>query len=266
MNQGYFRKALFRDRMNLEAFSKKYGVGMGRTFLFTITFKENIVSKSDASSYLNVLLTTIRRFCPVFNYICVAERQKRGAWHFHLLCSAPLSSLSFFKREVSRYIDSSSLPLGFYHCKWTTGTDFKGVSFYLTKYFTKLEKREPGIRYVSYSRGFDRVCSLPFTWADGSSRIWRLRCRKLDKLYPSVFSYFYNNSSFDEKLLVLKLPLLDDLPFSDLSLSADSVLISWIDRHAPSFYKNLLDVIVYGRKGNVFYDVFDRPHVERVVV
>lgn len=266
MNQGYFRKAVFRDRMNLEAFSRKYGVGMGRSFLFTITFKDNILSKSDASSYLNVLLTTIRRFCPIFHYICVAERQKRGAWHFHLLCSSPLSSLSFFKREVSRFISSSSLPLGFYHCKWTTGNDFRGVSFYLTKYFTKLEKREPGIRYVSYSRGFDRVCSLPFSWVGGSSMLWRSRCQKLDALYPSVFAYFYKNSSFDEKLLVLKLPLAEDQSFSDLSLSADSALISWIDRHAPVFYKNLLDNIFYGRGGDILYDVFDRPHLERVVI
>jgi len=266
MNQGYWRKAVFRDRLNLEAFSKQYGIGMGKSFLFTITFKKNVVEKAEASSILNVLLTSIRSFCPSFNYVCVAERQKRGAWHFHMLCSSPLRALSYFKREVSRFIRVSSLPLGFYHCKWTTGEDYKGVAFYLTKYFTKLEKREKGIRYVSYSRGFDRVCILPFSWVGGASRLWRDKCNKLHSLYGSVFTYFYNVSNFEQKLLILKLPLADDLPFFDFQLSADSYLINWIDRHAPRFYKNLLDLVCIGRMGKFIHDEYGNTHMEPVVL
>lgn len=74
----YHSKALYREEMNIKSFAKKYGIGRGRTFLLTLTFKDNITDKKEAAMYWNIIRTQITKIFSLFRYICVWERQKRG--------------------------------------------------------------------------------------------------------------------------------------------------------------------------------------------
>ncbi len=58
----------------------------GLDTLLTLTYRENMIDRERMQRDLDVFLKRLRRVLPSFEYICVFERQKRGAWHAHLAC------------------------------------------------------------------------------------------------------------------------------------------------------------------------------------
>jgi len=194
--KSYAYKAHYRESENLGRFAENYGIGQGNTRMITITFKDNILDKKEAASRWNVLKTSLKAIIPIFRYIAVWERQKRGAWHMHLLVSAPTVSNKKLREYFNNYSSASSLNIGFVKIFWTTGNDFKGIKNYLTKYLLK-ESREKGVRYVGYSMNWIRKVKGAFTFAGGQARKWRVSCIMLDKMYPDVFRFFYENAGFD---------------------------------------------------------------------
>ena len=149
--------------------------------------------------------TAIKKVWKNFRYISVAERQKRGAWHFHVLGNIEgLPSLNCFLKFVRSFSVKSSIPFGFCKCIWTYGKDYKGVAAYMVKYMTK-QVREKGVRLVNYSRNWFRKVSLPFSWLNGSSAKWRESCTKIDATFPVLFKYIYRNSKFKTKLDLIDL-------------------------------------------------------------
>lgn len=203
MNTAYQKKAIYRDRENIFQFVKTYGVGQGKTFFFTLTFSENVTDRKVAGSYWNILNTEIKKMWKDFRYILVAERQKRGAWHFHVLgYIQSLPSLNVFLKYVRGFTSRSSQPFGFCKCIWTYGQSYKAVAAYMVKYMQK-QVREKGVRLVCYSRNWLRAVILPFSWVNGSARKWRESCSRLDSTFPGLFKFLYWNSSFSFKLDII---------------------------------------------------------------
>ena len=58
----------------------------GLDSMLTLTYRENITDRERIRRDVDVLIKRIRRVMPSFEYICVFERQKRGAWHAHIAC------------------------------------------------------------------------------------------------------------------------------------------------------------------------------------
>ncbi len=56
----------------------------GLNTLLTLTYRENVTDRARMMRDLDVFLKRVRRLLPHFEYVCVLERQKRGAWHAHL--------------------------------------------------------------------------------------------------------------------------------------------------------------------------------------
>ncbi len=198
MNQGYLTKSVCRDKMNIRAFIDMYGVGVGRTFFFTMTFADNIEKKDEASSMWNNLRTTIKREFGDFEYIMVWERQKRRSWHLHLLGTIPaLRSLNQFNKFLENFSFLSSKSYGFRRLRWTYG-DSARLASYLCKYLTKEAcNREKGVRYVAYSRGWQRICRMPFAFVGGKGAEWRANCASLHDEFGSVFKIFYRTSGYE---------------------------------------------------------------------
>lgn len=70
----------------------------GLTTLLTLTYRENMLDRARMSRDLDVFIKRVKRAVNpkndaehVFEYICVFERQKRGAWHAHLAVRRVLS-------------------------------------------------------------------------------------------------------------------------------------------------------------------------------
>jgi hypothetical protein len=54
------------------------------TTLLTLTYRENMLDRARMARDFDVFMKRMRRVIPDFEYICVFEKQKRGAWHAHL--------------------------------------------------------------------------------------------------------------------------------------------------------------------------------------
>lgn len=197
----YHAKALFREEHNIKGFCKDYGIGRGNTFFLTITFKSNVIDKGEAVKYWNKLRTQLTKVYKLFRYICVYERQNRGAWHMHILCNCPFVSMKGFKLVLREKLKNSNTEIGYCQAKWTYGTA-DSIGNYMFKYLTKSD-REPYIRYVNYSRNFLRCCGSVFMFVHGGAGRWRAACRVLDEMFPVVFKHFYYHSSFDDKFAVI---------------------------------------------------------------
>lgn len=54
--------------------------------MLTLTYAENVLERERIRRDVDVMLKRIKRLIPDFSYVCVFERQKRGAWHAHIAC------------------------------------------------------------------------------------------------------------------------------------------------------------------------------------
>lgn len=52
--------------------------------MLTLTYRENMVDRSRMARDFDVFMKRVRRVIPGFEYVCVFEPQKRGAWHAHI--------------------------------------------------------------------------------------------------------------------------------------------------------------------------------------
>lgn len=80
-------RATRRARTKVRRLAKEKGL----TTLLTLTYRENMVDRERMQRDLDVFLKRVRRVIPGFQYVCVFERQKRGAWHAHLAVERVLS-------------------------------------------------------------------------------------------------------------------------------------------------------------------------------
>lgn len=59
--------------------------------MLTLTYRENMVDRARMQRDFDVFMKRVRRIFPGFQYVCVFERQKRGAWHAHIAVRSLLS-------------------------------------------------------------------------------------------------------------------------------------------------------------------------------
>ncbi|XUU60004.1 rolling circle replication-associated protein [Erythrobacter sp. HA6-11] len=75
-----WHKSIRRTRTSI----RRAVMGMGATHMLTLTYRENMLDLKQGWSDLSRFLRAMRDSIGEFHYVVVAERQKRGAWHFHL--------------------------------------------------------------------------------------------------------------------------------------------------------------------------------------
>lgn len=63
----------------------------GLTTMLTLTYRENQTVRARMARDFDVFVKRCRRVIPGFEYVCVFERQKRGAWHAHIAVKKVLS-------------------------------------------------------------------------------------------------------------------------------------------------------------------------------
>lgn len=80
------RAAMNRDRSTRRARTqvRRLAKAKGLTVLLTLTYRENMVDRDRMARDFDVFVKRVRRVIAGFEYVCVFERQKRGAWHAHI--------------------------------------------------------------------------------------------------------------------------------------------------------------------------------------
>lgn len=75
----------------------------GLTTMLTFTYQENMQDRGRIARDFDVMVKRLRRVSPDFQYVCVFERQKRGAWHAHVAVPRVLSHYAYKGQLVRSY-------------------------------------------------------------------------------------------------------------------------------------------------------------------
>jgi hypothetical protein len=80
------RAAANRERATKRARTKvrRLAKAKGLSEMLTLTYRENMTDRERIKRDFDVFMKRLRRVVPGVEYICVFERQKRGAWHAHI--------------------------------------------------------------------------------------------------------------------------------------------------------------------------------------
>ena len=192
---------------NASRFIEKTGVE--RVGFLTLTFADNVSDHKEA----------YRRFCSMRNrllskhfgaWVMVKERQKRGAWHYHLLvdCFFDIrTGINWEEIHNGKYSSASQVLRNYWDLlrnelpKYNFGrsellpieSTVEGMSKYIGKYISKhvgaRREEDKGVRLFSASRG-QILSSTKFSWNTKGGKKWRSQLK--------AFCNHYGFKSSDE--------------------------------------------------------------------
>jgi len=143
----------------------------GLTTMLTLTYRENMVDRDRMARDFDVFMKRVRRVVPGFQYVCVFEEQKRGAWHAHIAVPRVLSH--YFQRGVM--VRSYDLLRSLW--RGVVGVDGGNVDVSRQKRLRRSTARLASYLSKYIAKGFDR--------ASGAGDSYRASGRALPK--PTVF-------------------------------------------------------------------------------
>jgi hypothetical protein len=176
-------------RVNVQSCVAKWGIDS--TGFLTLTFADHVTCPKEAQRRMNSLTTAVLR--PRYGgAIRVMERQESGRIHYHLLIDvgADIRTGCDFGAIKKQDYRSASLALRSEWAFWRRTAKLYGfgrtellpvistaeavgryVGKYISKHLSVREKRDLGVRLVSYIG--PRVATVKFAWAEGNGRRWR---------------------------------------------------------------------------------------------
>ena len=187
---------------------------IGQIGLLTLTFPDNVRDNSEAYKRFRSLNTNFLASHPdIIDWICVKERQKRGAWHYHLIVLLRGNILEGFDFDLySEWLDKRSLkqnkhcPTGgpYLRSLWALFYDVlprygfgrifslepiksnsealaRYVGKYISKHIGARKEEDKGVRLISSSRGWIRNSSK-FSWNTPNGQLWRSNLKRLADL------------------------------------------------------------------------------------
>ncbi len=175
-------------------------VGLDCLGFLTLTFPDNVSDHKEAYARFDSLNANYLAPHPYFGaWLCVKERQKRGAWHYHMLidCGADIrTGIDWEQLQQGKYRSAGDHLRGLWGdlranlSKYGFGRsellpirkNAEAMSLYVGKYISKhVGVRKPedkGVRMCSYSRKWPRS-TANFQWATPNSRTWRAKVKEL---------------------------------------------------------------------------------------
>ncbi len=196
----YHQKQALVQIENASRFINK--IGIERVGFLTLTFADNVEDHKEA----------YRRFCSMRNHflskhfgawVMVKERQKRGAWHYHLLVDCFFDIRTGIDWNEIRNGKYSSASLGLRNYwdllrenlpKYNFGrsellpieSNVEGMSKYVGKYISKhldvRREEDKGVRLFSASKG-QILSSTKFSWNTKGGKLWRSQLKAFCNYY-----------------------------------------------------------------------------------
>ena len=176
-------------KVNVEAAVERWG--LERTGFLTLTFADHVLDSKEAQRRMNSLTTHVLR--PRYGgAIRVIERQESGRIHYHVLIDVGVdirtgfdfaaierqdyrsaspalrSEWGFWRRTAKAYRFGRTELLPILSTAECVG---RYVGGYIAKHLEVREKRDQGVRLVSYIGA--RVATVKFAWAGGRAVEWR---------------------------------------------------------------------------------------------
>lgn len=160
----------------------------------TLTFPDNVTDHKKAyARFRSFNSNFLKEFPELGEWLSVKERQKRGAWHYHLLIQTAhdiRSGISFKGLSEGDYSSANENLRRLWiiirnNCqKYGLGrsellpikSNHEAMARYLGKYISKhigqRQQRDRGVRLVNYSRNWSKN-SVRFAWRTDNAQEWR---------------------------------------------------------------------------------------------
>ena len=205
----YHRKTAYALSLNVEGLLNRCGID--RVGFLTVTFPDNVCDPKEALRRFNSFNTNFLKKHFYFGlWLYVKERQKRGAWHYHVLidCGGDIrTGIDWEALERGDYRSANahlrmlwadlreSLPkYGFGRSELLPIREnaeamAKYVGKYISKHVGVRRPEDKRVRLVSYSRNWLRS-GTKFQWMTPNSRQWRKNL--------AAFAECYGFRSMDE--------------------------------------------------------------------
>lgn len=208
----------------------------GGAYFNTFTFEENIQDKAEAETRWRRFKARLLRRWPELRGVGVWQRQRRGAWHLHLVCDRflPVVALrawavecGFGKMMKFRLIEGTG--------RRAYGGDVwsaKRVADYLVRYIVRdfglNEHDDSGARVVCYIGG-SRACTVSFAWVKGFAQIYRRGRALWSECFPG------RQPTFDDYWFIIRLGWEDFTEDEQRAavLGSDSVCKWWLPERVP---------------------------------
>jgi len=154
----------------------------GLTTMITLTYRENMTDRARMGHDFDKLVKRIRRVIPDFTYLCVFEKQKRGAWHAHIAVPRVLShymhrgtlikSYNLFRALWRGVVGSDNGNIDVSNRK-ACGRSAAKLAAYMSKYITKgfTDGVPIGDSYRSSGRDLPKPVIIQVNTVDLSSAI-----------------------------------------------------------------------------------------------
>ncbi len=167
------------------------------TYFATFTFDDDKIDRYDyklCKEKLSIWLrNTKRRKCPSLEWLCVPEKHKDGAYHFHALLMGDIAPLIDFKGWNEEKYVFKSYRLGYSELECVRDTN--RVSKYITKYISKdlLQGIDNARRYF-YSSGVSKPVVKKLYTKDNVADF-------LEANFPDKKIVYVNNADYGQKLI-----------------------------------------------------------------
>lgn len=206
----YWKKAahtLFSNSSRLITESKS----INHVGFLTITFADNVTDPKEAYNRFRSFNTHYLKPSPDYGeWIAVKERQKRGAWHYHLLIQTThdiRTGINFEELAQGKYSSANQNLKSLWKSnrdnfpKYRLGrsellpirTNEDAVARYLGKYISKhlgcRTAQDRGVRLVNYSRNWSKNSSR-FSWNTEGSKEWRRKLQIFANMHgcPTLYA------------------------------------------------------------------------------
>lgn len=152
------------------------------TTLLTLTYRDNVTDRTQMARDFDVFIKRVRRLFPSFQYLCVFERQKRGAWHAHLavervqshylMRGALVKSFDLFRSVWRGVVGVDGGNVDLRRPKHSKGSLAKLAS-YLSKYISKTFGQETGQGdgYRASGRALEKPVVVRYLGDDNSGAV-----------------------------------------------------------------------------------------------
>ncbi len=217
-------EVLFR---NTKAFIDKYG--LENVGFLTLTFRDNVRDNKEAGRRFDSMNTAFlsKHFG---GWMLVKERQKRGAWHYHLLVDCKIDIRTGIDFNAINSSDYSSASAGLRRLwsllrkelpKYNFGraellpvrSNSEGLARYVGKYIAKHVggriDEDKGVRLFSCSKGF-KSANTCFIWHSVGSWLWRQKVKAWAKdkgilHYEDIKDWEYRQTNVVGNVVKIKL-------------------------------------------------------------
>lgn len=159
--------------------------------MLTLTYRDNVTDREVANRHFVRFIKLVHRKYPDYKYVCVAERQKRGAWHFHIAVSG-FQDVGYL-RHCWRSLVDGNIDVTSPRTKGDKDKSPPQIAAYLTKYMSKafIENYEEGKYRYRASNGIELQTAIVWlksqTWHEAIKDAGNL----MSELYGQIGSHYF---------------------------------------------------------------------------